>query len=467
MGKKETSVMNKSTRNLIIIIGLIVVFVIGIAVVMNIDTAPKEDKKEDSKSDYVVYHADEQKLAKISITTENTSITAENNNGTKTINDLDASETDSSKLDFLFSATANILSQNKIEDNPADLSVYGLDNPSIIINITDSGEYDDKLLIGELSPTLGEYFIISEHDRTVYTISQSKFDTFNQGIDYYKSFDRFLVNVDDVTGITIERNNEKIELAIADDISKTTNDVWQMKAPYECMANDEFIDDTVLASIESIQLVTPLSDGETHGTDIPSATLTLTIRPYDEITGAYSQEYTETLVIGKTDGTTTYVKYNDNIFAVNSVLLDFVNAQAFNFINKLQSMVSVDKVSSVNIKYSDTSANIDIKHGSTANDIDFSLNGANVDNKLAKKIYQAIIGLAVDGIYKDEALGETELAISYKGINSSDDTVIEFKSIDDLSCAVVKNGNAEFIIKKTNLNDFKEAFDAYVQNPNG
>ena len=59
--------------------------------------------------------------------------------------------------------------------------------------------------------------------------------------------------------------------------------------------------------------------------------------------------------------------------------------------------------------------------------------------------------MAVDGVYKDETLGDTVMKIKYKGIKSSSDTEIEFKSIDDLYCALTRNGKTEFTIKRANL----------------
>ena len=55
--------------------------------------------------------------------------------------------------------------------------------------------------------------------------------------------------------------------------------------------------------------------------------------------------------------------------------------------------------------------------------------------------------------------------IKYKGIKSSSDTEIEFKSIDDLYCALIRNGKTEFTIKKSKLNEFMDLFNTYVENP--
>ena len=50
------------------------------------------------------------------------------------------------------------------------------------------------------------------------------------------------------------------------------------------------------------------------------------------------------------------------------------------------------------------------------------LDGQKVDTKITQAIYKSIVGLAVDGVYKGETLGDTVMKIKYKGIKSSSDT---------------------------------------------
>ena len=44
------------------------------------------------------------------------------------------------------------------------------------------------------------------------------------------------------------------------------------------------------------------------------------------------------------------------------------------------------------------------------------LDGQKVDTKTTQAIYKSIVSLAVDGVYKDETLGDTVMKIKYKGI---------------------------------------------------
>ena len=86
--------------------------------------------------------------------------------------------------------------KNKIEENPADLSQYGLDNPQVTVTVEKKNGQIDKMIIGDLSPTLGEYFVMKDGDNTVYTIYDFKVDTLKKPISYYKKgVNRFSINM--------------------------------------------------------------------------------------------------------------------------------------------------------------------------------------------------------------------------------------------------------------------------------
>ena len=289
-----------------------------------------------------------------------------------------------------------------------------------------------------------------------------KVDTLKKPISYYKEFNRFNINIDNINDIKIVRSDETIEIRILSNINNNTNNVWEMVQPYQSGANDDYIDNKILAPIEEISLTTPIENAD-GGFSEKSPVLMITVKPYDNSTGKYGEEYTETLTIGRTDGDMTYVKYKEQVFKVSSDIISFVNDSSYNIVSKLQALVDISEVKSVTVEYNGAEHTIDITHNDS--DMTFVLDGQKVDTKITQAIYKSIVGLAVDGVYKDETLGDTIMKIKYKGIKSSSDTEIEFKSIDDLYCALIRNGKTEFTIKKSKLNEFMDLFNTYVENP--
>lgn len=120
--------------------------------------------------------------------------------------------------------------------------------------------------------------------------------------------------------LKLSRSDETIEIRILSNINNNTNNVWEMVQPYQSGANDDYIDNKILAPIEEISLTTPIENAD-GGFSEKSPVLMITVKPYDNSTGKYGEEYTETLTIGRTDGDMTYVKYKEQVFKVSSDII--------------------------------------------------------------------------------------------------------------------------------------------------
>ena len=236
-----------------------------------------------------------------------------------------------------------------------------------------------------------------------------------------------------------------------------------MVLPYQSGANDDYIDNKILEPIESIALNTPL-EGVDGGFSDTSPELTISITPYDNITGKYGEPYTETLVVGKTEGDMTYVRYKGKVYMTPADSIDFVNESAFNIVSKMQALVDISLVKSVTLEYGNEKHTMDISYND--NVFRFKLDGKETNDKVSQKMYQSIISLAVDAVYNDAPIkDDTILKITFEGKKSENDTVVEIKPIDDINCALIRNGEVKFTIKKSKVTDFINLFKTYAENP--
>ena len=137
--------------------------------------------------------------------------------------------------------------------------------------------------------------------------------------------------------------------------------MWEMVSPYKGGANDDYIDDKILEPIGTIALNSQV-DSADSGITADSPRLTLTVRPYDNTTGKYGKEYTEELVIGKSVNGETYVEYKDRTYLTPADSVGFVNDSAFNIVSKLQALLDISKVKSVNVEYGGKTHTINIEH---------------------------------------------------------------------------------------------------------
>ncbi len=451
------------SKNLIIAAAVIILLIVGILIFNNIDfSKPNNAPTESDDPVYTIMSEDADDINTIEVTTDEGTIKAVNlGESVWTINDMSNNDIDTSKAYGLAGTVSVLTSKNKIEESPVDLAKYGLDKPSISIKITMKNGNTESLFIGDSSPTLGEYFIIKEGDSAIYTIYPYKVAAISQPLSFYQEFNRFSVNIDDICGINIARIDETINLEMIDSSEDTLNNVWQMTIPYESAANDDYVDNKILEPISTITLDNPLK-GVDGGFSESSTVMTLSIKPYDNYSGEYGEVYTETMTFGKTSGSKTYVKYKNSTFLVPTDDIQFVKELSFNIVSKLQALVDITKVSGVTVEYQGEQHTIDIEHNDA--EFRFKLDGADTDNDASQKMYQDIISLAVDSVYKGEKTKDTIMQITYKGIKNGSDTVVEFKEIDDVNCALIRNGKTEFTIKKSKLTELVNTFKEYVKN---
>lgn len=455
--------MAKSNRNVIIIASVIVLLIAGILFLNFADFSSDDNSGTltEKEQTYTIYSEDTSDLKSVTVKTSESGIKTQNTGGKWVIDGMSEEDIDTSKAYTLASTVSTIISKNKIDENVTDFDQYGLKNPLISVIIEGKNGEINTLFIGDKSPTLGEYFIRLNDDTTVYTLYAYKVETLTKPLSYYSDFNRFSVNIDDINAIKIKRDGETVEMKIAEDIKKTVNNVWELTAPYKSSANDEYIDNNILSAIEKLSFSELAPEGGSYGLESPSAEITLTVKPYDRATGKYGGEYDEWFAVGKRENGIAYVEYGGKVYEVDEKALEFVNAPVFNILNKLQALVDINTVDKLSVRFTSSENEIEIEHGS--DDISFKFNGAEADYKTTRGIYQAVISLAVDGIYKGEPLGEVLLELEFDGIKDSDDVEIEFKSINDLSCALVRNGKAEFTIKKNKISELETLWNEYVK----
>lgn len=455
--------MNKSKKNILIAVSVAALL---IACIIIFKSTGISDKFSDVNHEniYTIYSEDADNLLEIEVETENGSIRAVNlGNAVWTINDMSTDDIDSSKAYSLAGTVSTLTSKNKVETNPSDLLKYGLDNPDITVTITQKNGEKDKVYIGEKDADTDEYFIMLDGDNTVYTIYSFKVDTIKQPLSFYQDFNRFKVSADYITAIQIASEDETIKIRRSEDNYRRTGNEWEMVLPYQSSANDDYIDTKILKAIENITLNNPVEGKEDYVSDILSS-ITISVMPYDKLAGKYESVCTETLTVGKNEGDKTYVTYKDKVYAVPSDDISFINDDSFNFVSKMQAFIDISIVKSVSTEYGSERHIVNVE---SVDDIfRFTLNGRETDDKLSYEMYQSIINLEVDDVYDGcEIKDDTILKLTFECINSDDNTLIEFKPVDDENCALIRNGEVKFTIKTRKITDLISQFTAYTENP--
>lgn len=75
-----------------------------------------------------------------------------------------------SKFRSMMYTMTSLTATAKVEEDPEDLSVYGLDQPNYQIRLTFRDGSEITLLVGNEAPVLGHYYAMTDRDNIVYTI---------------------------------------------------------------------------------------------------------------------------------------------------------------------------------------------------------------------------------------------------------------------------------------------------------
>lgn len=460
--------MKKNVKILISVAIVMVILIVGIVVLLKSEGAPSDEPTATNSpvNQYDAYRIERDDIDSFTINLETESIVFKNTgDGTWSVNKIAYDSLDSAKIETLLGCVCVMMSNNEIEKGTSDLSKYGLDTPYITIDVKNKNGQSDKLLIGDLSPTLGEYFFTVDGTGDVYSIYSYKVDTIIKPSSYYSTFNRFSVPVDDITNIKIERRGmDNLELRVKNITEEDGYSVaWEIVQPYKQVFNgiDQFISDKILTPIEELTISAPADKGIDYGFEKPSAKLTLEIQPYNEQSGKRDNAYTETVIVGNSADGLTYIQYKNNAYAVSSDAVSFVYTDAFLAVSKLQALVDIQKTDKVTVNQSSGKTVIDIKHDKSNDDMTFKINGKDIDSKEAKQLYQSIISLNVDSVYGGETMNDAEITVTFDGYDGGENVKIEFKPINELNYALTRNGETYFIIKKTKVDEMLAKIAAY------
>ena len=114
---------------------------------------------------------------------------------------------DDQKISTVTAAIANLKASDIVEDNPKDLSIYGLDKPSLELILKDS-KNTLHLFIGKNKDDNSVYFKV-DGGNTIYTMDKTVIDTFRvKPFDIITKF-AYIVNIDNVDKIVVDANGSK------------------------------------------------------------------------------------------------------------------------------------------------------------------------------------------------------------------------------------------------------------------
>jgi len=239
----------------------------------------------------------------------------------KLIRPLSASG-DSAEVETFLSEIENLKKTRVVEENPKDLSIYGLSAPLLKIHFKFENKKEETLLFGDESPMGGNLYIKRESHPAVMMAPASR-SQFEKSV--YNFRDKTLLNFSTGTIKHIQIISEKKNLEL-----KKKGDVWEISGDVDAQGDK----DAIMNFLQSIQFsrvrefVDENPDSlEPYGLNPPALKLIL----------ESEQGEIHTLYLGNPKGEKGYFgKINDskNIVLVDTKLFDALSQKAVGFLDK-------------------------------------------------------------------------------------------------------------------------------------
>lgn len=234
-------------------------------------------------------------------------------------------QADPEQVSMLLSSLSPLYAQQVVASSATDLKQYGLNAPSVEIDLTEKGHSEQRLLIGDNTPVGGASYVMVAGDPRVFTTSMGEKSTLDKTANDLRNKRLITLNSDQMTRIELVRNRAVIVLT-------HTAAGWalQKPAPYR---TDSYAADglaTALADSEMQSTQPPEKEAEA---DFANGTPIATVK----VTGATG---TQTLEVRKVN-TSDFVKssvipgiYQADLSlgdALSKTVDDFRNKQLFDF----------------------------------------------------------------------------------------------------------------------------------------
>ena len=311
------------------LITLLIVIIVGILVFFFIYRTD-EARKEQEAFERNLIRFDLDHILSFSLVKPDTSIVFERGIGRIwNITSPIVSEASGDMLKEIFTSLYNSKIIFTVEENPDDLSKYGLENPKFFLAMEYENGENDTLYSGNTTPDGSMSYIRFATENRILTADKTLINKLNYSVNSYRA--RTILNIidDDVTALEIIRNGNEVIRLQYDGVN------WYMKEPWQLEADQRNIRALIKEIADSKKgnfIAEKTDDLAQYGLDDPSVIFTVKLK--------YGMPDKMLLVGKKPDSRAAqhlwYAKQFDNdlIFTAPNELIDKFNYIIEWFINK-------------------------------------------------------------------------------------------------------------------------------------
>jgi len=483
LSRKQHKEKKPVNKGLIVIIALCVI-IVGVAAGVVVPRLIPE--KEEEVVDLTVTLVDraDSDLETITVEGENTfTLSRETRDSTTVyhVSGMDDAKVNSTTCAAVFYNTSTIKAVQLVEENPADLSLYGLDNPvsKVTIAYKDGSSFSFKL--GARTAINNQIYCLNDADGNVYVLSEYLGNTLGGSMLRYQTLTLDTLDTDpaNLKSIIIRRKGEdqiRFEPVKKD---TTTSLSWKMTQPYEIWLDTthiqefaEYCDQCSLFSYEG-----SASDLADYGLDDPWFAFIIS-----DVNGAKRDIRMGNEV--ETDDVTGYyccIDDSNDVYIMSKNYTEFMETfNAASFITPFTGLVSILNVESMTLNVDGKTYEMAIskvkqydEDGKLMVDSNnnpdyayvYTINGKEVQEKAFKAVYTSVISVTISNIAKTSLVNESaapEASVTFRFSDGSPETTIEYLPYDINNYCVRRDGLLATICKKDDVNAISTTMTAVL-----
>ena len=192
--------MSKRVKNLIVLSLVVALLVFAYIFVSRVNSS--EDTEEQTDSTITLCEFDETQIQSFHYKTESDELTFNQTGGVWYYEGDESFPVTQNTLSEMAESVATVNATRKL-DNPEDISNYGLDEPSLVVDIT-SNDKTYSFSVGDYTAYTSEYYVLYEDD--VYLMDSTLTETFSKDLYDYLTTSS-LESFDEIVSFTIDENS--------------------------------------------------------------------------------------------------------------------------------------------------------------------------------------------------------------------------------------------------------------------
>ncbi len=478
--------MKKNIR--IIIICLIAVVILGAAAAILLLTAPEKEEETSSEAEEtsrLLYDKNPSDISEINITNEHGEYqikrVGDGDDAKWAVEGITGVPISSSSLGDVIENAATLTAQDVVVEDPEDISIYGLDNPSATVKttFTDSSAAENTLFVGNMVPDgVSRYFML-EGDNTVYIAKNSDLTYFLN--DKYDLVDKVVYTAktaadeNDTTSytrinkMTIQRKDLDYDVVIEYDVRQDDDSITTSNSTQYVMTSPAFRElnpetsSTVTEGIfgltaSDLGILNPTEEDAVNcGLADPEVILKAEINGGDELNLYVGNECYDDE--GEKLGRYVYVDGINIIYIFDESSLPWLTFEPIRIVTTMYTVNYVYDLASLDITGENADAHFTVT-GNTANDFAVQLDGQPADADKFKTFYQFILRAPSSDFCFDETDSEPVLTVDIKTQSGGGD-VIEFIPAENRKCIVRLNGKSTYICTSAYVDRFVKNLELY------